>query len=115
MGKHDCALFAINVIKRLYDIDYGERIRGQYSSKFEYLKLWEEIGGSSLKEITDIITEKQSEEMRKVNIGYLVLYVDDNKGEHLGICIGDKVAVVSIANKLLFYDIFDCKCCWRIN
>ena len=115
LGEHDCALFAINVIKEIYGIDYGERIKGFYSSKIGYLKLWKEIGGSSLQEITEIIIGEKGREMIKVGRGNLVLYKDDVRGEHLGICIGDKVAIVSVADELIFIDILECECCWRIG
>lgn len=113
LGEHDCALFAINIIREICGIDYGERIRGLYSTKAGYLRLWKEIGGSSLKEITEIILGKKAEKIEKAKRGDLVLNQDEE--DHLGICTGAKVVIASIEGGLVFVDLLDCSCCWRIN
>ena len=115
LGKHDCALFAIEVIEKVWGIDYGEKIRGCYSSKFSYLKLWKKLGCSTLEEVTNKIIGGKSEEMRKIQNGWLVLYLDDEKNEHLGISIDSKVAIVTQNDGLTFVDLLKCKCCWRMG
>jgi len=115
LGEHDCALFAINTIKEIHGIDYGENIRGCYFSRFGYLRLWKSFGCRTMKEMVRVITKKRTQGMRRVKRGDLVLFLDDEKNEHLGICVGDKVAIVTLSDKLTFVDILDCSCCWRMG
>ncbi len=115
LGEHDCALFAIEVIKEVHGIDYGEGIRDCYNSRIGYFRIWRKLGCWSMKEVVEKITGLKNEEMRRVRRGDLVLFRDKKKKEHLGICIGDKVAIVTLSDKLIFLDIFNCECCWRIG
>ncbi len=114
-GKHDCAIFALNAMQAISGIDYGKEIKGKYDTKIGYLKLWKKLGGSTLLEITGIILKKEEEDIRRTRRGDLVLYCDEDKEDHLGICIGDKVAIMSVGDGLIFVDLLDCKCCWRID
>ncbi len=115
LGEHDCALFAINTIKEIHGIDYGEKIRNCYNSQVGYFKIWRSLDCWSMKEVVEKITGLKNEGMRRVRKGDLVLFKDKKRKEHLGICIGDKVAIVSLSDRLTFLDIFDCECCWRIS
>ena len=115
LGEHDCALFAINTIKEVYGIDYGEKIRGHYNSRIGYFRIWRSLGCWSMKEVTNKITGLKSERMRRVRKGDLVLFKDEEMKEHLGMCLGDKVAIVTLSDRLAFVDILKCECCWRIG
>lgn len=114
IGKHDCALFAIKAVEVVTGVDYSERVRGKYKTVRGSLRLVSVLSkGKGLEGAVTKIVGIESVGPLFAQRGEPMLYIEDTGGEHLGICVGDKCAVLA-EDGLQFVSITDCKCCWRV-
>ncbi len=112
LGTHDCVLFASNVILAMTDIDIAKDYRGKYKTKTEYLKLFKNLDVRTLEEITN----KElgwSLPISKAQIGDLVLYVDSENIQHLGINLGLCVVIPGVEGLHYIYT-KRCKLVWSV-
>lgn len=115
-GKFDCVLFVMDVVKSLTGKDplKGLGIRGKYKTKSEAAKFIVKLGGK--KGFKGAVTKAlgtQPKGPRYGGRGDILMYQSSIPDNHLGVCIGSKVAIPS-EEGLLFVSILDCICCWNI-
>lgn len=113
IGKHDCALFVVEVIKRISGLDLLGRLKDKYNNKAESLKFIKELGGKGLKEAVVFILGYNDISVTLATQGDLLIYKDFKKEEHLGICVGHKTVFLGESG-LVFVNTLDCSYAWRI-
>lgn len=115
IGAHDCVTFAAKVIKALTGKDHLGELTGKYDSERGALKFIRQLAGDKgLAGATSKILEQTELPMAKAGRGDLVMYRDDKDVEHLGICIGVDIAMLS-SDGLLFINRGECVCCWLVE
>jgi len=115
-GKFDCVLFVMDVARDLTGKDFleGLGIRGKYKTKAEAAKLIVKLGGKG--GFKGAVTKAIGIKPKPPEFGSrgdVMMYRSSTPENHLGICIGSKVAIPS-EKGLLFIDLLDCTCCWNI-
>ncbi len=114
IGQHDCALFVVGIVKEMTGRDYSDKFKGKYKTMKGSLKVIRRLAGpvgtleQAVTNILSINPLRVSWAMR----GSPVLYIEDEQ-EHLGICLGDKAAVLH-EEGLKFIPLHECKVCWNI-
>lgn len=101
LGEHDCLRFTCACIQAMTDVDFWPRFAG-YSTKRGALVTIARIA-PSLGGAVDIVLNQERRPALMAKRGDVVLYADP-QGEHLGVCIGASVAVLSDTG-LLFVNI----------
>lgn len=113
IGKHDCALFVVEVIRRISGLDLFEKLENKYNNKTESLRFIKKLGGKGLKEAVVSILKYNDISVTLATQGDLLIYKDFKKEEHLGICVGHKTVFLG-ESKLVFVNTLDCSYAWRI-
>lgn len=93
VGSHDCALFALDVVEAITGVDYGEPVRGRYSTEVGSYRTIKRIGGAGLREAVSAILSADPVDRPALRKGDVVLYQDE-RGDHLGIHTGARAVVL---------------------
>jgi hypothetical protein len=107
-GKHDCCLFAANVVKAITGKDYAKDFRGKYHSEKEAEELIQAAGGlekivsSFLPSIPPLTAQR----------GDVLMFLTP-MGPALGVCGGDKGFFV-LKKGLISIPIRKCQKAWRV-
>lgn len=116
IGEHDCALFAIDIQLAITGIDMGEKIRGKYKTKKGSLRLIARLGKEDrllpLRGATTALTGQPPISPVKSKRGDPVLWVDSEDVEHLGICVGAEVVLLT-EDGLQTIPLAQCVCGWN--
>ncbi len=112
LGVHDCALFASDVILAMTGTDLAEDFRTGYKTKTGYLKIFKRLNVRNLEELANIKLG-WSKSVSEAKAGDMVLYIDSDKIEHLGICIGLFVVIPGIEGLHYIYT-SRCKLAWSV-
>lgn len=103
LGRHDCALFAINLLAKITGIDYSLQVKGKYKNLTEAKKLIKKLGKGSNKALNKAVSAVLHSDPLGSLWGRrgdpLVIELDDV--EHIGICVGAE-GVVLTSKGLLF-------------
>lgn len=85
-GKHDCCLFAANVILELTGIDYAAELRGSYHSAKNAQRVLKGLSG-----VRGIAGSALGEEIspKLAQRGDIVLVESEGQGETLAVCVGN--------------------------
>lgn len=92
LGRHDCLRVACAAYEAITGINHWPRFCGTYQSKLESLRAIREVARDFSAAITRV-TETQPIAMPFARRGDIALY-KDARGEHLGVCVGQFVAVL---------------------
>ncbi len=116
IGEHDCALFAIDVQLAITGEDFGTKVRGKYKTEKGSLRLMARLGRADprllLRGATTAMTGQNPTLAAKSKRGDPVLWVDGENVEHLGICVGSEVALLT-KDGLIFVPLSECTCGWN--
>ncbi|MBI3936759.1 MAG: hypothetical protein HY323_07260 [Betaproteobacteria bacterium] len=114
IGTHDCALFALDVVRELTGHDLGEAVRGRYDTEAGSLRLMRRLGGGGLREAVNAVLDAEPVGWMEAQRGDVLLLVDARGVEHLGVCLGAEGAVLGPAG-LDFLRLERFACAWRIG
>jgi hypothetical protein len=112
LGRHDCAIWAARVVARITGQDFGAGLAGGYSSKSGAMRLMRELGGNLREAVTRRVGQPTVPPLQ-VPRGGPALWMDAKGEEHLGVCLGDRVATLA-TDGLSFVSLGDCACGWRL-
>jgi len=110
-GTNDCTSWSFKVLSKISDTDEIQYISELYTNKKSALKIWAE------KSILDRVIERIGKPRCNLMLtkrGDLVLEDNNNLGETLGICIGNKVAFLG-EEGLVYISLMKCKYSWEIK
>lgn len=114
LGKHDCALFAIDLLSKITGIDYGSKVRGKYKNLTEAKKLIKKLGKGTNKQlhkaVSEVLCALPTSSFRGHRGDPLLIELDNV--EHIGICVGAE-GVVLTPDGLLFIALDKFKYCWN--
>jgi hypothetical protein len=112
LGSHDCLLFACDAWEAVTGEPAPVQLRGAYRSKRQALALIAKHG-KTLRAAVSAVTGLAEKHPFMARRGDLLLWTDA-KGEHLGICIGAKGAVLA-DDGLTFRPLKDFDTAWSIG
>jgi hypothetical protein len=115
-GRHDCALFACDVVKAMTGVDMAWGLRGEYRTARGAYGLLKRLCGGGLREFAQLTAARLGKEAvppLMAQRGDVVL-VPVQDGEALGICSGRHVLVASKEGGLLPIPVSSAVAAWRI-
>ena len=114
LGQWDCLRFTCSCVHALTGIDFWPEFAGSYTTRLEALRTIASKGKDLGKALTAVL-RTDPEGMVHARRGDVVLYRNDD-GEHLGVCFGETVGVLSRSG-LLYVSILDTHCIsvWRVG
>jgi Domain of unknown function (DUF6950) len=114
LGKHDCALFAIDLLSKITGVDYGAKVRGKYKTLTGAKGLIKRLGKGTNKQlgkaVSAVLMLQPSSALRGHRGDPLLITLD--KVEHIGICVGSE-GVVLAPEGLLFIPLNQFQMCWN--
>jgi len=112
LGEHDCLKLACDVIFAQIGVDYWVRFRGYKTRRGATARIAKIA--PSLRSAVSIVLQKDENPPLMAQRGDIILYKDVD--EHLGVCVGEKCAVLG-ENRLLYIPVTHSgiKCSWRIR
>ena len=97
LGKHDCALFAINLLGKITGVDYSTRVKGKYKNLTEAKKLIKKLGRGTNKQlhlaVSEVLHALPTSSFRGKRGDPLLIAIDGV--EHIGICVGAEGVVLT--------------------
>lgn len=113
IGQHDCFRVACEVVAALTGVPsrFGEW-RGKYHSEREAIGIILARGGF-VRAASDWFGSDPVN-VKLARRGDICAYKDSTRMRHLGVCVGDKVAVLGEGG-LLFVPLLQCLCAWRVG
>ncbi len=97
LGKHDCALFAIDLLSKVTGVDYGTRVKGKYKNLTEAKKLIKKLGKGTNKQlhkaVSEVLHARPTGSFRGRRGDPLLITIDEV--EHIGICVGAEGVVLT--------------------
>ena len=113
LGEHDCFRLACQAVHALTGVDHWAAWAGRYHTPREALRLLSENGGSFTGAFTQLfgVDPCMPHWSRR---GDVLEYRDATGQQHLGVCVGARVAVLG-EQGLMFMWLDDCAHCWRIG
>lgn len=112
LGEHDCFRLACRVVEALTGVDRWPAFAG-YQTERQALLAIAAYGGTFVA-AGDKFFETDHVGVRLARRGDIVAYRDERDKYHLGVCLGDRVAVMDAAG-LVFVRVTACECCWGIG
>lgn len=111
-GEHDCALFAADVARDLTGVDHAAAFRGQYATAAGAARALRKHGRGTLRATAGAMLGAEIEPL-KAQRGDLLLWVQSERGETLGVCVGAQGAFAG-PKGLVFIPVKDCVTAWRV-
>lgn len=107
-GENDCVKWSIGILRKITTnpLPFG----AEWQNKVEALKVLKER--SLKKRIIDYLGDPKP--ITYANTGDLVMRIDPELGETLGICVGKDCAFLG-KQGLVYYPLLDCSYCWSID
>jgi hypothetical protein len=114
LGQWDCLRFTCACVEALTGVDFWPDFAGKYTTRLEALRAIASKGKDLSKALTAVIKVDPAPMVTACR-GDVVLYRDD-AGEHLGVCLGQDVAVLERSG-LLYVPILNehCISVWRVG
>lgn len=109
-GRQDCALFAADAVCALTGADPAEPFRGRYDDALSAARVLSELGGL-YQAMTDLMGDPLP--ALQARRGDLVLWVQTESGETLGVCCGRQFAAPG-PDGLVFVALDAALCAWRV-
>jgi hypothetical protein len=114
LGTHDCFIFACACALAMTGIDYRAKWGGAYDSRVAARRAIRAYAGAGLAEgIDKLLGADRRRTVLQARRGDWVLF-KDQVDEHIGICIGQRVAVLA-PDGLGFVALRDCITAWEIS
>jgi hypothetical protein len=115
LGTHDCFTFAGQCVAALTGTDPTAPWHGKYRSQIDAFRLMREYAGGGFAEAFNRLFNQYPHAALLARRGDVVHFQDD-RGGHLGVCVGGQVAVL-LDTGLAFVPITHPGCvgCWRID
>ncbi|MFN3077472.1 MAG: DUF6950 family protein [Alphaproteobacteria bacterium] len=116
-GRHDCCLFAADIVRAMTGEDAAAPFRGRYGTKRGAMRALKAFAGGGLPEAVRAIAKHHGwEELSPVALagrGDLAM-LDTEDGPSLAICIGSRVAMAARDGGVAFLPLGSCYAAWRI-
>jgi hypothetical protein len=112
LGEHDCLRVACQSVQALTGVDLWPQFAGYTTTRQALAKILEY--GKTLPEAVSFVLGVEPESPKLARRGDVCHYIDTE--DHLGVCIGEHVAVLGPDGIALVPITSDAvRCCWRIG
>jgi len=95
-GSHDCALFVVGAISAMTGTDLGRQFRGRYKTKRGALGAMRRKGAKDMADLAALFLPEVHPIQAQIG-DVMALPTDDAFGFGLGICIGERVLILTTA------------------
>lgn len=110
LGRSDCATWALDITRAITGTAVGETLRGRYHSRAGAVRLMRVLSQEgTLKGAVTAYLQREPVSIRRVMRGDVLLYIDSDGEQHLGINDGIQGAIRTPERTALIpLDRFDC-------
>jgi hypothetical protein len=113
LGRHDCFVFASEVVRALTGCEVFKPYRGRYITKADAMRIIEQEGGTFTGFFTRVLGVDPCSPKR-ARRGDILECRDEVGEKHLGVCLGEQTAVLGEYG-LAYRQTLECSLCWRIG
>lgn len=122
LGRHDCFRVACQAVAALTGVDHWPQFAGSYATERQALVrivAYAREGGctddsAAFQFAASRLFGTEPADMRLARRGDVVQFNDDDDRPHLGVCLGERTAVLG-PEGLAFASTLGCVSCWRIG